>query len=193
MSILMPLAIFALFSVSVMAAICGAWWLHARRTGWARLAGHYRDHREDSPRTFTWRWQSLRLGEVGSYSRCVTVFGGEDGLTLRCLFPIGHAPLFFPWSELALAPHEVEFTAAVKPVVYVLPRACPTLRIGFSEALWRSLLTASPDIATPVELNDAEAPAGGDDEFATPSPAASSETGIGGGGPSQREELVPLA
>lgn len=79
---------------------CGVICLISRIGGWSNLAQHYALQGNFSGTLF--RFQSGKLGSMGSYGNCLTFGANEDGLYLVpfFLFRPGHHPLLIPWSDI---------------------------------------------------------------------------------------------
>lgn len=68
--------------------------------GWGKLARHHRSFREATGTRLS--WQSLLLGKLMRYNRCVTIYVETRGIHLQMLpfFRIGHPNLFLEWAEV---------------------------------------------------------------------------------------------
>ena len=67
---------------------------------WGKLAQKYTSYHPPSGSTL--KWQSLVLGRLMNYNRCVTIHVGGAGLFLEMprFFRFAHPPLRIPWSEV---------------------------------------------------------------------------------------------
>ena len=75
----------------------------ARIGGWSRLAKVY-PAQANTLDGESWRFQSILMRWATGYNNCVTVGANPLGLGLSVLFllRIGHPPLLFPWSDIAI-------------------------------------------------------------------------------------------
>jgi hypothetical protein len=85
-----------------------SWW-----SGWAVLARRFRLHSEFTGRR--WRFQSGQMRWLCGYRSCLTVGANSEGLYLATLpfFPLFHAPLFIPWSEVSTSKQTLLFVSGV--------------------------------------------------------------------------------
>lgn len=68
--------------------------------GWNRLAKRHSAF--NRPEGTPYHWQSMRLGPLAKYNRCITFHLSKNGLSIAVfpLFAFGHPPLFLQWSQV---------------------------------------------------------------------------------------------
>ncbi|MEJ6580124.1 MAG: hypothetical protein QNL33_01045 [Akkermansiaceae bacterium] len=103
---------------------------------WGKLAQKYTSYHPPSGSTL--KWQSLVLGRLMNYNRCVTIHVGGAGLFLEMprFFRFAHPPLRIPWSEVRYL-KEVKTLAGRK---YLYDLGTPRItRIAFHENVHRAI------------------------------------------------------
>ncbi len=75
-------------------------------SGWSRLAKRYSAFAR--PEGTSYHWQSMRLGLLTRYNRCISFHLGKNGLCIAVfpLFSFGHPPLYFPWPQIRFRKEE---------------------------------------------------------------------------------------
>jgi len=123
-------------------AVCGfgALWCFVFKIlsafGWGKLAQKHTSY--GPPTGVTLKWQSLVLGKVMHYNRCLTIHVGRAGLSLEMprFFRFAHPPLRIPWSAVRYL-KEVN-TIAGRKFLYDLGTPRIT-RIAFYENVHRAI------------------------------------------------------
>jgi hypothetical protein len=104
--------------------------------GWGKIAHKHSTH--VSPTGTEFKWQSLVLGRIMNYNRCVTIHVGNKGLFLEMprFFRFAHPPLKIPWAAVRYL-KEVN-TLAGRKFLYELGTPRIT-RIAFHENVYRAI------------------------------------------------------